>query len=124
MTTPQERMRSLRWGWELLTTLQVDAAVSSTCAERARLLLTTYPSPEALVHLLDSAARSLPSDYAQSIAAARELFQDVQADGRGAPQTLRDTIFTLRHFPTIGEATSAPGVQRSVRLERWLSKEQ
>ena len=54
MTTPRERMRALRWGWELLDTLQHDELLSPALANRARDIVQRYPTPSTLIELLKS----------------------------------------------------------------------
>jgi hypothetical protein len=122
MTMPIERTRSLRWGFELLTTLADDNEVPIDLRERAQLLMTTYPSPEQVTQLISSNSAALPTGVGVAIEQARELFTDVQLTCRGAATTRRDLQFTLRHFPLPGHAESRergfPG-----GIEFWIDLE-
>ena len=52
MSTPEERMRALRWGWELLRDIQQDAAVPVESRDSARALALRHPAPVMLQALL------------------------------------------------------------------------
>lgn len=99
MSTPEERMRALRWGWELLEAIQQDPAVPVASGDRARALAIRYPAPAMLQELLASGARHLPQHVGAALDDARTLFQELQARGRGAADTRRFVLYTLRHFP-------------------------
>ena len=99
MSTPEERMRALRWGWELLRDMQRDETVPVESVDRARALALRYPAPAVLQELLASGARRLPPDLGAAIDDARTLFEELQVHGRGAADTQRIVLYTLRHFP-------------------------
>jgi len=99
MSTPEERMRALRWGWELLRDIQQDATVPVESRDCARALALRYPAPAMLQALLASGARHLPQDVGAAIDDARTLFEELQVRGKGAADTLRFVLYTLRHFP-------------------------
>ena len=46
-----------------------------------------------------SGARHLPQDVGAAIDDARTLFEELQVRGKGATDTLRFVLYTLRHFP-------------------------
>ncbi len=99
MSTPEERMRALRWGWELLRDIQQDAAVPVESRDSARALALRYPAPAMLQELLASGARQLPQDVGAAIDDARTLFEELRVRGRGAADTQRFILYTLRHSP-------------------------
>jgi hypothetical protein len=99
MSTPEERMRALRWGWELLRDIQQDATVPVESGDRSRALALRYPAPAMLQELLSFGARHLPQDVGAAIDDARTLFEELQVRGRGAADTQRFILYTLRHFP-------------------------
>ena len=99
MSTPEERLRALRWGWELLEAIQQDPAVPVASGDRARALAIRYPAPAMLRELLASGARRLPQDLGAAIDDARTLFEQLQVRGGGAADTQRFVLCTLRHFP-------------------------
>ena len=99
MSTPEERMRALRWGCELLRAIQQDATVPAESGASARALALRYPAPATLRELLASGAGHLPQDVGAAIDDARTLFEELQLRGRGSADTQRLTLYTLRHFP-------------------------
>lgn len=99
MSTPEERMRALRWGWELFSDIQQDATVPVESGDRARALALRYPAPAMLQELPASGAIHLPQDLGAAIDDARTLFEELQVRGRGAADTQRFVSYTLRHFP-------------------------
>jgi len=123
MTTPSERMRALRWGWELLGTLRHDELISPALARRAEEIALRYPTPSALIELLKSDNPSLPADFGETLDTARLLFQEVQFGSNGKLQTQRDAMFTLRHFPLLGSAVGAAFRLRKRVFSPWLEAE-
>ena len=99
MSTPEERMRALRWGWELLRDIQQDATVPVESGDSTRALALRYPAPAMLQELLASGATHLPQELGAAIDDARTLFEELQVRGRGAADTQRFVLYTLRHFP-------------------------
>ena len=99
MSTPEERMRALRWGWELLRDIQQDATAPVESGDSARALALRYPAPAMLQELLASGARHLPQELGAAIDDARTLFEELQFRGRGAADTRRFILHTLRHYP-------------------------
>ena len=99
MSTPEERMRALRWGWELLRDIQQDSAVPVESRDSARTLALRYPAPAMLQALLASGARHLPQDVGAAIDDGRTLLEELQVRGKAAADTLRRILYTLRHFP-------------------------
>ena len=99
MSTPEERTRALRWGWELLRDMQRDETVPVESVDRARALALRYPAPAMLQELLASGARRLPQDLGAAIDDARTLFEELQVRGSGTADTRRFLLYTLRHFP-------------------------
>jgi|GEM_PF-1763610 len=99
MSTPEERMRALRWGSELLSDIQHDAIVPVGSGNSARALALRYPAQAVLQDLLASGARQLPEDVGAAIDDARTLFEELQVSGRSAADIQRVISYTLRHFP-------------------------
>ena len=99
MSTPEERMRAVGWGWELLRDIQQDATVPVESVDRASALALRYPAPAMLQELLASGARRLPQDLGAAIDDARTLFEELQVRGSGTADTRRFLLYTLRHFP-------------------------
>ena len=121
MSTPEERMRALRWGWELLRDIQHDAIVPVESANTARALALHYPAPAMLQQLLASGARQLPEDTGAAIDDARTLFEQLQVSRRGAADTQRVMLYTLRHFPLHRAVARVDDCLDG--LQDWLSPE-
>ena len=96
---PDERLRCLAWGQDLLRDIERDEAVPTALRQAARGLLKTHPSPDDLHRLVQARAAALSIDHATAIQAAREVFESVQRGGDGSAETLRFVLFTLRHYP-------------------------
>jgi hypothetical protein len=79
MTRPNERMRALRWGAELLQEMTQDDWVGNDLRQRAAQLLPAYPEPRALLNLVISDAPVMPAPWAEAIEAARVLVRDLAA---------------------------------------------
>jgi hypothetical protein len=75
---PHERMRSLRWGWELLQALQADSSIPLVLAARAETLAQTYPTPQTLILMLQADRPQLLKGFGESVDCARALFDEVQ----------------------------------------------
>lgn len=99
MSTPQERMRALRRGWDLLRDIQLDATVPGESRKRARALALRYPAPGMLQELLASGAKHLPQDFGAAIDGTRTFFEELQVSASGAAGIQRVLLYTLRHFP-------------------------
>ena len=99
MSTPQERMRALRRGWDLLRDIQLDATVPGESRKRARALALRYPAPGMLQELLASGANHLPQDFGAAIDGTRTFFEELQVSASGAADIQRVLLYTLRHFP-------------------------
>ena len=121
MSTPDERMRALRWGWELLRDIQHDAIVPVESANTARALALRYPAPATLQQLLASGERQLPEDTGAAIDDARTLFEQLQVSRRVAADTQRVMLYTLRHFPLHHAVARVDDCLDG--LQDWLSPE-
>ena len=117
-------MRALRWGWELLESLQRDASLPAGLVARAALLALTFPTPHALTRLLESDAAGWPPEFGDAIDGARQLFEDILFGGHGDQQTRRDVLYTLRHFPLQRASTWVAAASKPNGLERWLMSEE
>ncbi len=121
MSTPEERMRALRWGLELLEAIQQDATVPVENGDRARALALRYPTPASLDELLASGATHLPEEVGSTIDDARRLFEMLQSRGIGCANTGRRLSYTLRHFPLLHAAERANDCLGG--LQDWLQPE-
>ena len=120
MTMPNERMRALRWGGELLDEIGLDETLPDALRVRARALRPVYPRPEALEQLLIEEALGLPEIWGNALRGAMDLFQDVRLGLHGSEATRRSLLYTLRHFPEKREIPSDIG---RVPLGWWLEPE-
>jgi hypothetical protein len=122
MTTAEERTRSLRWAHELLSEIDSDPMVAEDLRGRARALVETFPSPEAIQELVESQADRLPERMATAIESARTLFVDIQLSATGASSTRNSLLYTLRHFPLKGAADHAKR-RFAGGVDDWLARD-
>ena len=123
MTMPDERTRSLRWGYEFLSEIVADESIDEAMRARAQHLLPTYPRPEEILELIEADATSLPQATAQCLAESAELFWDLQISGQGTIETRKSMIYVRRHFPEPNIALALGALSQSNRLRRWLLPE-
>ena len=120
MTMPIERMRALRWGYELLQEMGQDQSLPEVTRARAGALLAAYPIPEALArHVVDERG-GLPKTWGDSMSEALNLFEAVGFSGQGSVQTRRSLLFTRRHYP---ERSLIGLMVRVSSLRHWLAAE-
>ena len=124
MTTPQERMRSIGWGAELLDRIQGDTSIPSGLRMLAGLAAASYPSAATLLELLADSSRTFPSAAGHSIESARAVFEEIRNTGAGTEATRRHLLYTLRHFPLAGWSRHADVSARVGRLDDWLAPDQ
>ena len=60
MTMPDERTRSLRWGFECLGEMLTNETIDESMRATAQRLLLTYPRPEQILALIEADASGLP----------------------------------------------------------------
>lgn len=121
MTTPQERMRSIGWGAELLRRLQNEPGIPDDLKALAAQTEISYPSMELLLSLLATSSREFPRDAGRSIEVARNVFEKVQATGAGSEELRLHVLYTLRHFPLAGWSRHADVSARLGHLDDWLA---
>jgi hypothetical protein len=123
MTVPNERLRALRWGRELLEVLAQEHALDPTIREQARSILLAYPQPGQLEKLVTEDALSIPAGAAVALQQACMLFLRLDRDDGCSDALLRNRLVTMRHFPDTADierwSRPAPGF----RLRDWLSLE-
>ena len=59
MTTPHERMRALRWGYELVHSVAIDESLPETLRSRALAVAVDYPAPEVIEQVRSEGLRGL-----------------------------------------------------------------
>lgn len=116
---PNERMRALRWGFELLREIQADMRVDEADRRHAVDLIASYPGPEQLLRWVLDDAPCIPVPSATAIALAAELFRRVWRKPMSA-ETQHAVMFTLRHFPDAEEAMQMSVSVFGQSLHRWL----
>lgn len=119
---PHERLRCLAWGQDLLRDIKRDEAVPAQLRQAANGLLKAHPSPGDLHRLVENQAVALSIEHSTAIQAARGVFEAVQLCGDGSAETLRFTIFTLRHYPS---KTLAAAWSRGFypTIDDWLARD-
>jgi hypothetical protein len=123
MTTPQERMRALRWGSELLAAIQQERELESEFRSEPSRIAQHYPSPDALAVALEGASHETTPNFGITIEEAWILFQKVLVGGTVPPGLRKRTLFTLRHFPLPGAGLLIEHAITTGTLDEWLAYE-
>lgn len=99
MTTPNERMRALRWGVQLLAAVAKDADVPPELQRRAAELSRQYPDQARLLGLLADREAWIAQDVAQGLFDAGLLFEATASTGQMSLSTQQLWRGTMRHYP-------------------------
>lgn len=118
MTMPDERMRALRWGGELLEQIACDTSLPDSMIGAAKRISLTYPTPQALEDRLRSGAIGLPPDWTTALLDALELFHELRVGAIGSARTRSDVRYALRHFP---DKMTMRAMSRTSSIQEWLS---
>lgn len=98
MTTPDEKRRNLIWGREALEELSADSALPQNWRENSAELLGRYPSLDSLRDCSNDGLEPLQIQYANVLAAARDLFQRLRVSPACSEQRKYTLLVILRHF--------------------------
>ena len=120
MTTPDERMRALRFCREILSDLTARTDVPPRIRTGAAEVLQRYPTQDDLISLLETESRVLPNAWAGALKDARSLLEEVERSGSLSTGMPFSILATLRHFP---EAWLLDVVSRGPVLMPWLTHE-
>jgi hypothetical protein len=123
MTTPDERLRALRYAEELLGRIVDDAHVPAAVRQRARDLAMAFPGRRELLAGIETPGARLTPIGAQAIIDAGVFFARI-----GRPdiddeetRTLLDTV--MRHYPTSRDGWRDAQHLQSVPLADFLAEE-
>jgi hypothetical protein len=122
MTMPHERLRSLRWSYEVLLEISSSTMHGEDDRDRAEQVLASLPTPQELVALLSKKA-VLPGSAADAIDTAGAFFRDHRRAGRCTPDCQAQLDFVLRHYPEVGEAQLWAQEAIAGDLCEWLMSE-
>lgn len=117
MTMPDERLRALGWGGELLEKIASDNVVPATMIAAAKRIALTYPTSQALEDRLRSGAAGLPPEWTTALLDALELFDEMRGGALGSARTRGYLMYTLRHFP---DKMTIRAMSRSSLIQEWL----
>lgn len=117
MTMPDERLRAVDWGGELLEQIAFDAALPVSLIGAAKRIALTYPTPQALEDRLRSGAAGLQPEWTTALLDALKLFDEMRVGALGSARTRSDLVYTLRHFP---DKMTIRAMSRTLRLGEWL----
>lgn len=120
---PNERMRALRWGHEMLQELCGDTMVSDGDRARAAELLRTYPAPDAVSEWIHKNVACIPINAASAIEGTGTLLRSIWYSEACPPQLRHNLKFTLRHFPDPGAAVLRTDGRGAVSIRTWLLPE-
>jgi hypothetical protein len=99
MTMPDERTRSLRWGFEFLGEMLSDETIEDSIRAAAQRLLLTYPRPEQILEWIEADAPGLPQAATEALVDASALWTRLQFSSQGTQETRHTLMFVQRHFP-------------------------
>lgn len=114
---PDERVRAIRWGGELLAQIATDDSLPGEAMDAAKRIALTYPTPQLLVGWLQSGATGLPPDWTAALFDALALFDEIGGRLLGSARTRTDMKYTMRHFP---DRVTIRVMSRASRLDEWL----
>jgi hypothetical protein len=117
MTMPDERMRAVRWGAELLDQMVIDDSLPEAAIAAAKRIGLTYPTAQALEGRLQSGAIGLPPDWTAALLDACEFFDKLRIGALGSKRTRSELQYTLRHFP---DERTIRAMARTPQLGEWL----
>jgi hypothetical protein len=116
---PDERMRAVGWGGELLEQIASDTALPDTMIAAAKRIALTYPTSQALEEWLLSGAEGLPPEWTTAFVDALALFDEMRIGAHGSARTRSDLMYTLRHFP---DQMTIRTMSRTSRLHEWVQQ--
>lgn len=99
MTMPDERTRSLRWGFEFLGEMLADETIDAGFLAIAQRIRLTYPRPDQILEWIEADAPGLPQAAAEALVEASTLWTRLQFSGQGTQETRHALRFVQRHFP-------------------------
>lgn len=120
MTTPDERMRALRFGRETLSELIDRTDVPARIRTGAAEVLQRYPTQDDLLALLETQSQVLPRAWADALKDARSVLEDVGRLRSFSAVTPFCILATLRHYP---EAGLLDVVSRGPVVMTWLAND-
>jgi hypothetical protein len=122
MTMPDERTRSLRWGFEFLGEMLSDETIDASLQGTAQQLLLTYPRPDQILEWIEADAPGLPQAASEALVDASALWRSLQFSGQGTQETRHTLRFVQRHFPEPW-LSQLLGSSPRERLRSWLTSE-
>nr|WP_181374846.1 BPSL0761 family protein [Polaromonas sp. H6N]AWD72228.1 hypothetical protein pH6NP1_p032 [Polaromonas sp. H6N] len=123
MTMPDERTRSLRWGFEFLGEMRLDETIDAGFRATAQRLQLTYPRPDQILEWIEADAPGLPQAAARALGEAGELWTRLQFSRQGTQETRHALRFVQRHFPEPGLSRLLGNASRE-GLQHWLLPEE
>ena len=123
MTMPDERTRSLRWGFEFLGEMLLDETIEDSIRATAQRLRLTYPRPDQILEWIEADAPGLPQAAARALVEASELWTRRQCSGQGTQETRHALRFVQRHFPEPWLSQLLGNASRE-GLQHWLLPEE
>ena len=122
MTMPDERTRSLRWGFEFLGEMLLDETIDVSIRATAQNLLLIYPRPEKILELIEADAPGLPKTQIEALVEASALWARLRTSRQGSDETRHTLMFVQRHFPEPW-LSQRLGTASEGGVRRWLLPE-
>ena len=123
MTTPVERMRSLRFGREMLEIFVQDPSMPCRVGRLALQAHAVYPTTEQWIDLLNRCDKPLPIGLAYAMLSVRQLLVDATALNGEDEEIHAALRRTLRHFPSCAEIDAWCGPDASEDIRNHLAQE-
>lgn len=118
MTTPAERLRSLRCAEELLLRIANDPATSESIRQNAHRLSRCLPAQEDLLRGLAAPGATLSLTWAEAIFDVGAFLAGLQWSDTVDLEVRQLLQTTMRHYPTQRDGWSSPS-----RLQAWPLRE-
>ncbi len=117
MTTPQERLRALKWGYELLGEVAVDLRLEAAVRSKARSILEIYPYLQVVSSLRHGGALGSSEGLQRGLDEARAFFAELRSNRQTPDDVKQNASYVQRHYPTPGSWRwlGLPGAERIVR---------
>ncbi len=102
MTTPQERLRALKWGFELLGEVAVDLRLEAAVRSKAKSILEIYPYLQVVSALRHGGALGSSEGLQRGLDEAREIFAELRSASQTPDDVKQNAFYVQRHYPTPG----------------------
>ena len=93
---PDERLRAIRWGGELLAQIATDDSLAGQAMDAAKRIALTYPTPQLLEACLQSGATGLPPEWTAALFDALAFFDEIGGLSESLPVNFNDVDLSYK----------------------------